>query len=230
MEQENTFKLDISDLEIKNSEFAKLLGYKENDLPVQVNAGLHEILSEAGKHLEIRGGYVIKDILKLDPDEGEIKLNEFSFVPGRTICNSLEGSEKLICFLCTAGEGINRWAAEIMEVDPLKFYMIDILGSLVVDHTAGNFHTVIEKKLASEGLCVTNSYSPGYCGWKLAEQKKLFSLFPSGFCKISLSDSSLMTPMKSISGIIGIGKKAEKKAYSCEICDLPGCSYRDLNR
>lgn len=229
MLNENIFEIDFTDLEIKYSEFARLLGYSEDNLPARVKSDLDEILADAGKHVEIRGGYIIKDILNMDSDKGEIKLGEFSLFPGKIICENLKGSEKLICFLCTAGEAISKWASQNLETDPLKFYMIDILGSLVVDHAATNFHSDLEKTLSGEGMRITNSYSPGYCGWKLAEQKKLFSLFTDGFCNIKLSDFSLMTPLKSISGITGMGIRAEKRAYSCEICDMPGCIHRNLN-
>jgi len=230
MSAELTFEFEFSDLNIKTSDFIRLLGYQENNLPLQLNSALNEILSEAGSHAEIRGGYVIKDIWQLDINKGIVKLDNTNLSPGTIICENLYGSEKLICFLCTAGEGITKWASIISETDPLKFYMIDMMGSLIVQYAVENFHSDMEKTYINHEMKVTNSYSPGYCGWKLAEQKKLFSLFPDNFCNIRLNNSFLMTPLKSVSGIIGAGKRAERRAYSCQICDLPGCIYRDLNR
>ena len=157
-----------------------------------------------------------------------IRLKEQIFSPGRTICINLKGSEKLICFLCSAGEGITKWASETMDHDPLKFYMIDILGSLVVDSAMDIIESRLEEDCFRKGLRITNRYSPGYCGWKLVEQKELFSAFPKGFCNIELTSSSLMIPIKSISGIIGTGKNAQRRAYDCEICSMMDCIYRSL--
>jgi hypothetical protein len=224
--EQNIFQIDFSDLEIKISDFSRLLGYAEDKIPDQVNSVLHEILSEAKIHVEIRGGYLIKDIVQMDIGQGIIKLGEAAFYPGKTICENIRGSERLICFLCTAGEGITKWASATMDTDPLKFYIIDMLGSLIVENAVESFQSGIERALNQVGTNITNCYSPGYCGWKVVEQKKLFSLFPEGFCNISLNDSSLMTPMKSVSGIIGMGEQAEKRAYSCEICDAVDCIYR----
>jgi hypothetical protein len=226
--EEKFYKLNFSELTIDNSDIGKLLGYPEGEMPVHVKETLNDILAEAQNHLDIRGGYVIKDILEMDSKKGILKLEESTFFPGKTICHNLKGSEKLICFICTAGEGITRWASETMDVDPLKFYMIDMLGSIVVDSAMDIIESKMEEDILPTGKKITNRYSPGYCGWKLIEQKELFRLFPEGFCNIELTPSSLMLPLKSISGIIGTGQNAEKRDYDCQICDFKNCIYRDL--
>ena len=55
----------------------------------------------------------------------------------------------------------------------------------------------LERYVAPEGLRITNSYSPGYCGWNVSEQHALFSLLPEGFCGVRLCESGLMLPIKS---------------------------------
>jgi len=64
----------------------------------------------------------------------------------------------------------------------------------------------LEKNMRDSGKKITNRYSPGYCGWDVTEQHKLFQLMPENYCGIKLTPSALMDPVKSISGIIGIGK------------------------
>jgi hypothetical protein len=225
MPEAKIVKMDFSEIKIEHSEIYKLLGYPENSIPDGIVDTLAHILEEAKAHLNILGGYVICDILKLDAKNGILQIENALFSPGRTICINLKGSEKAIFFLCSAGEGITRWTSGTMESDPVKAYMIDILGSLVVDSAAD----ILESQLESiEGLNITNRYSPGYCGWKLTEQKMLFDLFPGNFCNIKLTESSLMIPIKSVSGVIGSGKSTKKRAYACEICDSPNCFYRNL--
>ncbi len=223
-----SYKLKFSELSIETEEFTRLLGYPAGEMPGHVKETLDEIFSEAHKYLDIRGGYLARDILELDTKRAVIRLMDVSFSPGKKICSNLKGSEKAVCFLCTAGEGISRWASETMEHDPLKFYMIDMLGSLVVDSAMDIIESGLEHDILKKGQKITNRYSPGYCGWKLAEQKELFSVFPKGFCNIELTASSLMIPLKSISGIIGTGRNAEKREYDCEICNLTDCIYRNL--
>jgi hypothetical protein len=82
----------------------------------------------------------------------------------------------------------------------------------------------------SNDLQTTNSYSPGYCGWHVREQKQLFSLLPDNPCGIKLNNSRLMHPVKSVSGIIGLGIGIEQTPYACEICGLKGCFKKTIVR
>ena len=75
---------------------------------------------------------------------------------------------------------------------------------------------------------ITNRYSPGYCGWQVAEQHKLFQLIPDNYCGIRLTESALMDPVKSVSGIIGIGENVKINPYTCRMCDMPDCVYRKV--
>jgi cobalamin-dependent methionine synthase I len=84
------------------------------------------------------------------------------------------------------------------------------------------------KSAAISGNRITNRYSPGYCGWQVVEQHKLFQLIPDNFCGIRLTESALMDPVKSVSGIIGIGEKVKINPYTCRMCDMPDCVYRKV--
>ena len=59
---------------------------------------------------------------------------------------------------------------------------------------------------------------------------KLFPLFPSAEpCGIRLTDSSLMLPIKSVSGVIGLGDGVRKLEYTCGLCTYDKC-YRRKQR
>ena len=111
--------------------------------------------------------------------------------------------------------------------DPLGGYIVDLLGSEIVEAGMDLMQGELEREMEKQDRRISNRYSPGHCGWLVDEQQKLFSFFPGNFCGVSLTDSSLMLPIKSVSGIIGIGKDIKKKAYSCQVCDVEDCLYRD---
>jgi cobalamin-dependent methionine synthase I len=96
----------------------------------------------------------------------------------------------------------------------LHGYIYHIYGSLAVENAMELIQNNLKFEMAKTGSEISNRYSPGYCRWTVAEQKKLFSLLPPEFCGITLSDSCLMQPIKSISGFIGIGPKIRHKGIS----------------
>lgn len=73
-------------------------------------------------------------------------------------------------------------------------------------------------------------YSPGYCGWHISGQKALFAALRPEEIGISLRESFLMEPLKSISGVIvgGPGRIHEfEPSYPfCAECKSRSCRER----
>ncbi len=109
----------------------------------------------------------------------------------------------------------------------LEGYIADLIASTLAEAAAQYVHDHL-KEIAEpwRGMKITNRYSPGYCGWKVDEQQKLFSLFPEGSCGITLSASSLMSPIKSLSGLLGAGPDVSFRDYTCELCSMKDCTFR----
>jgi hypothetical protein len=213
----------------------RVMGYKDSAIPEAVSSELDRILDEARQNCTIKAGYVVTREVTI-PEPGIIMAgyNEFSvhqteFSTGKTISGALKSAEMLAFFLVTIGDGMENWSRQMIEKgDPLSAYIIDLLGSELVEQAAELVQSDLEKKMMEKGFQISNRYSPGYCGWDVSEQKKLFSYFPENFCNIRLTESSLMVPIKSVSGVIGIGSGIRKKDYGCEICDAVNCIYRDI--
>ena len=130
-------------------------------------------------------------------------------------------------FICTAGAGGGCESRRSMkEGDLLRGYVYDVIGSEVVENAADRMQEELRLEVAADGLKITNRFSPGYCGWDVAEQHKLFSFFPDNYCGITLTESALMNPVKSVSGLIGIGREVRYAPYKCHLCDDKNCIYR----
>jgi len=203
-----------------------LLGYPEGNLPEPIPEIIDSIIEKAPEHTDIKGGYLIMDHFEIN-DESRIQVNGLEFHPTRAIAHQIRASEKLAFFMITAGEGITSWSQqELVEGDPMAGYIIDLIGSEIVVAALDRMHEDLAWKMGAADFKITNRYSPGDCGWPVSDQQKLFSLFPENFCGISLSESSLMHPIKSVSGIIGIGHHVTKTAYACDLCEMGTCVYR----
>ena len=104
--------------------------------------------------------------------------------------------------------------------------MVDAVASELVEAAMNHIQDRLAETVGADGRHITNRFSPGYCCWPVSEQHKLFSLLPRGFCGITLTESALMLPIKSVSGIIGIGHNVSKMDYPCKLCDMRDCIYR----
>ena len=112
------------------------------------------------------------------------------------------------------------------EGDIFKTFAVDSIGSVIAEKCADEMEVFLEDELKLRGLFHTNRFSPGYCGWHVSQQQRLFPLFEGETCGVSLTPSSLMIPIKSVSGVIGIGENVRKLDYSCRLCTMEKCFRR----
>ncbi len=223
------FKIGLGDIPISKKSIAQSLGYVGKKIPQPVEQIIEDFFSLLPEYFSPRASYkVFKNIAF--QEEGFV-INDVVFNTGKIIAETLNKSDELAFFAVTAGPGFDLWSKEmIAEDDVLSGFVIDTAGSDIAEMLAD----IVEKKIleyaAKKSCHITNRYSPGYCGWNVSEQKKFFSLLPMDFCGITLTDSSLMIPIKSVSGIIGIGKNAKKKNYQCSICEMKNCFRRKIKK
>ena len=149
------------------------------------------------------------------------------FRVGPIIAEGYAEAESFVIFVATAGRGFDRWIhEEEVRSDLLRQFVADAIGSEIAEWTARKVAESLRKTVAVEDAHISNSYSPGYCGWNVIEQHQLFALLPDRPCGIELGASALMKPEKSVSGIIAIGHAVEKKPYGCAFCTCKTCYKR----
>ena len=222
-----TFQYDFNDLKLSVSRIENVIGYKEEEYRGLVTDLIEVILKESKEISNIKAQYSIFHNVRFDNDTKSVGINNTGFYIKKIVFGQLRKSDSLAIFLCTAGEEIGiRSRKAMQEKDLLLGYLYDVVGSEIVEAAADLMQNELEKAAISSGKKITNRYSPGYCGWDVAEQHKLFQLVPYNYCGIRLTPSSLMDPVKSVSGIIGIGDKVKSNPYTCNLCDLKDCIYR----
>jgi hypothetical protein len=223
------FRFGFRDLNLSVTEIEKFMGYKEGEDSELVTGLIEEVLKEAEVICNIRAQYEIFDNIAFDNQNKSVVIKDFSFNVKNIVFGQIKRSGSAVLFVCTAGEEIGvRSRSAMKERDLLKGYVYDVVGSEIVEAAADLMQAELGNAVAREGLKITNRYSPGYCGWSVSEQHKLFRLLPYNYCGIRLTESALMDPVKSVSGIIGIGKDVKLNPYTCKMCDMHDCIYRRL--
>ena len=199
----------MSDISLDISEIYRSMGYPDPDAPPEdMKAIVEGLLERFSPICHPRFHYIESTVEGLSPKG--------------IIMKGLSGAEKYFLFIATAGmefqEEINRISE---EGDIVKVYAADLIGSEIAEATVRE--CVKEMEADYPGVGVSNPYSPGYCGWVLSEQREIFSRFGGDTGGVSLNDSCLMYPIKSVSGIVSAGAKVEKREYGCAICGRKDC-------
>lgn len=148
----------------------------------------------------------------------EISIPEFKKIydgegfnhPDSPIGKIFPNASNLAIFACTVGEEITNKINELFEKQEfLLGGLLDEIASFVTDKVAEYcqdyyFSYLSSKNNASSTFRVLR-YSPGYCGWHISSQKKLFEYLNPEKIRIYLNENYLMNPLKSISGVIIAG-------------------------
>jgi hypothetical protein len=224
-----TYHFDFKDLKLTVSQIENVLGYNEGDNREFVISLINEIMEESIEIANVRAQYCIFNNIEFDNAKRSVSINNISFNIKNVVFREIKKSESVALFLCTAGEEIGLRSRKAMkERDFLRGYVYDVIGSEIVEAAADLMQDELEKSAKASGKKITNRYSPGYCGWNVGEQHKLFQLMPYNYCGIRLNESALMDPEKSVSGIIGIGENVISNTYTCRMCEMKDCIYRKV--
>ncbi len=142
---------------------------------------------------------------------------------------------RLALFALTLGPVISdRITSLFREGDFALGYMLDSVASVMAEQVADRVEAHFEEALERNGLPERSRavmrYSPGYCGWDLSGQRSLFQFLDPGRIGITINESCLMTPMKSVSGVMIAGEPEihyfENDYRFCRECRTKTCRGR----
>ncbi len=219
--------LTFDDLGISLTDVYEQMGYGVNLPDESTRTETEHLISEIRRFLKPEFCFFIADGV-LDQDDCTLEAVGRHFNIGKIIARQLKGSRRFAFFVATAGVEFGRFQERLMsDGDMVKVFIADAIGSVLAEKTADRMEEALEELLASYGWKHTNRFSPGYCGWHVREQHSLFSTFPVEHpCGVRLTDSALMLPIKSVSGVIGLGPSVRKLEYTCGLCDYKQCYKR----
>jgi len=140
------------------------------------------------------------------------------------------GAESLALFVATLGERVSARIGEMFAADDMaRGFVLDAVASVSADLLTERLAGRYRERVSGEGTAVLG-YSPGYCGWHITGQRKLFERLRPDEIGISLNDSCLMQPLKSVSGVLVAGPGSIHRFRPdfsfCEACTTRQCLPR----
>ena len=139
----------------------------------------------------------------------------------RVLRVNLEKAHRVFPFLATCGSELHEWAAG--QDDVLQRYYADEIAEAALRQALGVLQNHLKDRYH---LGRTSTMSPGSLpDWPIQAQRPLFALFGEGaeHLGVRLTDSLLMVPSKSVSGI---RFPTEQTFASCQLCPREGCPSR----
>jgi len=125
---------------------------------------------------------------------------------------NLSGCRQVILFAATIGSGIDRLIRRYEKADPQMGLLLQGLGAERVESLCDAFNEEVERaasllyeKEDADPCATARRYSPGYGDLPIEVQREFLPLLDAQRrLGITLSESCLMAPSKSVTAIIGI--------------------------
>lgn len=211
-------------LPFDEGEALRYFGYKKNGgMPEEnVKNVFDECVKQALPVCDYRICYAEFSVTK----EGNVLDLGFTETDSRSLQIQLEGCEKIIVFAATVGIGIDRLIARYKGSSPAHAYAMQAIGAERVETLCNVFNREITEKYGREGWYTTPRFSCGYGDFPLEKQKDFFvALDCNRKIGVSLTDSLLMIPSKSVTALIGLSQMPRPRGNSREKC--AGCHSKD---
>lgn len=139
----------------------------------------------------------------------------------RILRMNLEHTHRVFAFVATCGRELAEWSGQIGDM--LRRYWSDAICEVALRAALQALHKHMEETF-DPGQ--TSSMAPGSLpDWPIEEQRPLFQLLgdPEREIGVRLSESLLMIPTKSVSGL----RFATRENFeSCMLCPRPNCPGR----
>lgn len=192
----------------------------------RINLMIEEMEAIVAPKLSFR----VLDLAKIDI--GRVHLSDGTRFKSPKLAKALTKAESVCCFIATVGSAVDLEIQRLMQQQRYaNAYILDALGSMSAENIVEQFYQRKAERQAKKNGGVTFRFSPGYCDWPVTEQRALFKLLSkTNIPDVVLTESCLMSPRKSISGLFGLlppkMTDVDPTCNPCKTCSKQDCIAR----
>lgn len=187
--------------------------------------GLERCIAEIEDQLIYRVCYRELPIL-IDQDAVDLGFLKTS---SHALRKNLCGCDRILLFAATVGLAPDRMIARYAALSPTKALWMQAIGAERIESLCECFATAMREQKREEGLLTRPRFSPGYGDFSIDAQKDIFAVLD---CQrklgLTLNESLLMSPTKSVTAIIGLTRNTGESFLGdgCAVCQTKECIYR----
>ena len=168
------------------------------------------------------------DLFLPQEEEGTAVITDAFTAKSRNLRRNLKDCEKVLIFGATLGAPLDKLIQRYEKIRMSRAVVLQAAAAALIeeycDEENGRWKAEYEKK----GWYMRPRFSPGYGDFPLECQSGIIAALEAGKrIGITLTESLLMVPSKSVTAVIGLSRrKAACILQGCEACTKKDCAYR----
>ncbi len=216
-------------MEINKKETLRYLGYKGQ----QVDPALLSLIDETSQELLrlITPKSVHQEFDCSVPNDSTVYLGSL-ILQSKHLAKNLTGCDRAIIFAATIGSSADTLIKRYSITSLAKAAVVQAAGAALIETFCDELESTIREEAHVRSLYLRPRFSPGYGDLSLDYQRDIFNILECNKrIGISLTDTCLMIPSKSVTAIIGLSKARNKGCNEdkCLSCTKTTCEYRSNN-
>ena len=189
-------------------EVARYLGYRKAAGPdVDVTALMEKAAKEMQAVMKAQAVFEVFDLdCPVKPDNDTLPKISFADVTlqSQDLGRNLAGCQRVALLAATLGPQVDALIRRHSSLDPVYASILQATGAMYIEELVDITNSEIKKIAAAQGLKTKPRYSPGYGDVPLEIQKDFFRLLPCTRIGLTLMDSLIMAPEKSVTAFVGL--------------------------
>lgn len=148
----------------------------------------------------------------------------------RNLARHLRGCQEAFLLAATLGSTADSLLRRYAATDISRAAVMQATCAAMIEQVCDDAEVPLRQELEREGKALISRFSPGYGDFALKHQRDLTALLDcSRRIGLTLSDSLMLIPTKSVTAVIGIrdGANIQPSESKCRLCDNRHCEFRE---
>lgn len=210
---------------IDKKEVLRYLGYRGQTLDAELEEKTDGMIKRCLAAASPAYRYLVFDV---EQTADGVRLKDADAVfTGENIKRLLSGAPKCALLAVTLGAGVERELGVLQYTDMTSAVIFNAACTALTEEVADRCCREIETEALKDGYVTGTRYSPGYGDFPLSHQRDILSLLDAARkLGITLTDTLLMIPRKSVTAVVGFFPDKKADVSGCDGCGMRGkCDY-----
>lgn len=232
----SVISVKLSKDNINQREIYRYLGYRGITPDDQITSMIDEVLTDLLAVIHPRSLYKTYQCQIIEANSKQIALSELESdfpkkIPfySNQLAANLRGCPYVILMAATLGIEADKLLHKYELINMAKASVLQACAAAAIEACCNMLQQELQSDAARHGFYLRPRFSPGYGDLPLAAQKDFFQAIDcTKRLGITLTDSLLMYPTKSVTAFIGVTpQKEDCHIGKCKQCKNIGCEFRD---
>ncbi len=205
-------------------EAVRYLGYGGHAVDEQTLALIEDSFIELEEAAKKR---IIYRIFDVSQEEGRLLIGNMD-IASRNLSKNLRDCKEAILLGATLGIGVDMLLKRYSLTDMSRGVVLQAAAAAMLEEFLDQWQSRMRVEFENSGQYLRPRFSPGYGDFDIRHQDQILRMLDADRrIGLTMTDSYMLTPTKSVTAVIGISRKREEcPLEGCEACDKKDCIYR----